>query len=184
MARKRPSPKRRSITDNYQPRKRSGWAKWTIVGLLGLALIGFILMSIPRTPVSDGPTFTKEGELTITDADSGNHLVRIDVEVADNRRDIVQGLMYRQSMEDQQGMLFLMDNEEPQSFWMLNTLISLDIVYINGEKEIVSITPDTTPKSTDPIPSGAPAKYVLEVNAGFCQQHNVKVGDQIEWQLQ
>ncbi|WP_173021460.1 DUF192 domain-containing protein [Lewinella sp. W8] len=181
MARKPKSPKRRSITDNYQPKKRSGWAKWTIVGLLGLALIGFILMSIPRQPASGGPTFTKEGELTISDGTTGNALVNIDIEIADNREDIVQGLMYRPQMQADRGMLFLMEAEEPQSFWMLNTLISLDIIYIDSDKEIVSIAPDTTPKSTDPIPSGAPAKYVLEVNAGFCQRHNVKLGDRVVW---
>jgi uncharacterized membrane protein (UPF0127 family) len=181
MARKPQSPKRRSITDNYQPKKRSSWAKWTIVGLLGLALIGFILMSIPRQPASSGPTFTKEGELTINDGTSGDVLRKIDIEIADNQRDIVQGLMYRPQMLPDRGMLFLMDAEEPQSFWMLNTLISLDIIYINADKEIVSIARNTTPKSTDPIPSGAPAKYVLEVNAGFCQQHNVKVGDRVIW---
>ena len=84
-------------------------------------------------------------------------------------------------MDEEQGMLFIMDSLAPQSFWMLNTYIPLDIIYVDENRQIVSIVEDTEPKSLDPIPSNAPALYVLEVNAGFTRSHGVDIGDQLNW---
>jgi len=64
---------------------------------------------------------------------------------------------------------------------MLNTLFSLDILFINSNKEIVTIHKNTTPLSEQSYPSSEPAIYVLEVNAGFCDRHNVKLSDKIYW---
>ena len=64
---------------------------------------------------------------------------------------------------------------------MMNTLFSLDILFINSNKEIVTIHKDTTPLSEQSYPSSAPALYVLEVNAGFCESHNIKLGNKVFW---
>ncbi len=80
-------------------------------------------------------------------------------------------------------MLFIMDREEIQSFWMLNTYISLDILFVDAEKRIVTIRPDTTPQSLDSVASDKPALYVVEVNAGFCKKHGISTGDRIEFEL-
>jgi len=125
-------------------------------------------------------TFKKEGELTFVDS-LENPIVKIDIEIADNDYERQLGLMNRQSMEEMQGMLFIFPQERYQSFWMLNTLFSLDIIFVNSSKEIVTIHKYTTPLSEQSYPSTAPAIYVVEVNAGFCDRHNIKLGDKIFW---
>jgi len=118
--------------------------------------------------------------LTITDT-TNNPIIKIDIEIADNDYERQLGLMNRQSMEEMQGMLFIFPDERFQSFWMVNTLISLDIIFINSNKKIVTIHKNTTPLSEQSYPSSAPAQYVLEVNAGFCDRHTVKLGDKVFW---
>ena len=124
--------------------------------------------------------FKKEGELTFVDS-TGNPIIKIDIEIAENDYERQLGLMNRESMEEMQGMLFIFPEERFQSFWMMNTLFSLDILFINSQKEIVTIHKNTKPLSEQSYPSSEPAIYVLEVNAGFCERHNVKLGDKIYW---
>ena len=124
--------------------------------------------------------FKKEGELTFTDT-TGNPIIKIDIEIADNDYERQLGLMNRESMEEMQGMLFIFPVERYQSFWMLNTLFSLDMLFINSNKEIVTIHKNTTPLSEQSYPSSEPAQYVLEVNGGFCDRHNINLGDKVFW---
>ena len=105
----------------------------------------------------------------------------MDIEVADNDGERMRGLMDRQNLPDNAGMFFVFPNDEPRSFWMKNTLLSLDIIYINSRKEIVSIQKYTQPRSTYSIPSEKPAMYVLEVNAGFTDKYGINAGDRIEF---
>src|SRR5215470_17633568 len=106
--------------------------------------------------------------------------VRVPVEIADTPAKRTFGLMYRQDLPKSHGMLFLFPHEEPLSFWMKNTPLPLDIIFINAAHTIVSIAANTTPFSETPIPSQGPTQFVLEVNAGFCQQHNITAGAQVE----
>ena len=124
--------------------------------------------------------FKKEGELTFTDT-TGNPIIKIDIEIADNDYERQLGLMNRESMEEMQGMLFIFPVERYQSFWMLNTLFSLDMLFINSNKEIVTIHKNTTTLSEQSYPSSEPAQYVLEVNGGFCDRHNISLGDKVFW---
>lgn len=124
--------------------------------------------------------FKKEGELTFTDS-TGNSIVKIDIEIADNDYERQLGLMNRESMEELQGMLFIFPAERYQSFWMLNTLFSLDMIFINNNKEIVTIHKNTVPLSQQSYPSSKPATYVLEVIAGFTDKYNIKEGDKVFW---
>jgi len=124
--------------------------------------------------------FKKEGELTFVDS-VDNLIVKIDIEIADNEYERQLGLMNRESMEEMQGMLFIFPDERYQSFWMMNTLFSLDIIFINSKNEIVTIHKNTTPLSEQSYPSSEPAVYVLEVNAGFCERHNVTLNDKVFW---
>jgi hypothetical protein len=84
-------------------------------------------------------------------------------------------------MEQMQGMLFIFPQQRYQSFWMLNTMFSLDILFINNDKEIVTIHKNTTPLSEESYPSSEPAIYVVEVNAGFCDKHGINLGDKVFW---
>jgi hypothetical protein len=89
--------------------------------------------------------------------------------------------MKRKNMEDNQGMLFIFPLERLQSFWMINTFLSLDIVFVNSRNEIVTIHKNTTPLLDRSYPSSDPAIYVVEVVAGFTVKHNISEGDKISW---
>lgn len=124
--------------------------------------------------------FKKEGELTFISADD-NFLAQIDIEIAGSEVERTQGLMYRDKMGENQGMFFIFDFETPQSFWMKNTLISLDIIFVNKNNKIVKIHRSTDTLSEQSYPSGAPAIYVVEVNAGYCDKYSIKENDKIVW---
>lgn len=87
-------------------------------------------------------------------------------------------------MDDTKGMLFIFQNEEPQSFWMKNTVIPLDIMFVNSKKEIIKIHKSTTPFSEKSLPSEKPAIYVVEVNGGFADKYGIKEGDAISFAKQ
>ncbi|MCC5917610.1 MAG: DUF192 domain-containing protein [Cryomorphaceae bacterium] len=119
------------------------------------------------------PKFREDGKLWFMREKGGDTIREIRIEVVEKQIDIQYGMMYRKSMEDDTGMLFLMKQERPQSFYMKNTYVSLDIIYINSDKQIVSIAEKTEPMSEKSLPSGAPALYVLEVPGGYCQKHGI-----------
>ncbi len=106
--------------------------------------------------------------------------IGVSVEIADTAEKRQLGLMYRRELPERQGMLFVFPREEPLSFWMKNTPLPLDIIFINTAHTIVSIVAHATPFSEQPLPSHSPAQFVLEVNGGFCQRHRVAVGDRVE----
>lgn len=121
-------------------------------------------------------TFTKEGELTVLKA-SDSTKVTLDIEIADTDFDIQTGLMYRNSMKNSQGMLFVFDDETERFFYMKNTKIPLDLIYIDADKTIVSFQKNANPFDESSLPSNAPAKYVLEINAGLVDTWGISVGD-------
>ncbi|MBC9796531.1 DUF192 domain-containing protein [Sinomicrobium weinanense] len=127
--------------------------------------------------------FTKDGELKLFSSDS-TLIKKLDIEIADDEYKRQTGLMYRSSMKENQGMLFIAETERPQNFYMKNTLIPLDIIYINSDKKIVSIKPNAEPMSEATIPSDLPAKYTLEVNAGLAEQWGLKTGDYMSFDRQ
>lgn len=129
------------------------------------------------------PMFIKQGELIFIDKSGTDTLATIDIEVADNDRKTAQGLMYRNSMQKNAGMLFLMRSEQIQGFWMKNTYIPLDMIFVNSAKEIVTIHPNTTPLLESSYYSTKPSLYVVEVNAGYCHTNNIKVGDKIDFTI-
>lgn len=139
-------------------------------------------VSVIEQPAENSkPSFRKDGELRFLKRKSNEEIARINIEVADNEAEKEQGLMYRESMAEDNGMLFLMGTEEIQTFWMKNTIISLDILYVDSERRIISIHENCTPYSLDHIPSLKPALYVVEVNAGYTAKHGIKVGDLISF---
>ena len=127
-------------------------------------------------------TFTKEGELQITKASNDSLVARLDIELAETEYETQTGLMYRKGMEKNQGMLFIFENESRKSFYMKNTEFPLDIIYINSQMKIVNVHRDAQPFNPTSLPSEAPAKYVLEVNAGMVKQWRLLPGDIISFQ--
>ena len=151
---------------------------------LSLLLIGGFFLackdeSKPEKEVTTAPIeFKKEGEVYLTKP-SGDTLQHLQVEIADDDYQRETGLMYRTSMKEEQGMLFMFEDEQPRGFYMKNTNIPLDIIFLNSENKIVSITRNAKPRSLETIPSNEPAQYVLEVNAGLTDQWNLEVGDSL-----
>lgn len=79
------------------------------------------------------------------------------------------------------GMLFIFENDQPRSFWMANTPLPLDIIFVNAEKEIVRIHHSTQPFSEKSFPSEKPAKFVIETNGGYCIAHDIQEGMKVSF---
>jgi hypothetical protein len=125
--------------------------------------------------------FTKEGELAIRKATTDSVIAVLDVEFAQDQYETQTGLMYRKNMINNQSMLFIFNDELVRSFYMKNTEFPLDIIYINSKKQVVSIVKNAKPLDPTPLASEAPAKYVLEVNAGLSDTWGLKPGDEVNW---
>jgi uncharacterized membrane protein (UPF0127 family) len=103
-----------------------------------------------------------------------------DVELAVTEEQKVQGLMHRTSLDADNGMLFIFEEESEYAFWMKDTLIPLDMIWINSDKEVVRIvTAQPCERVCEVINPNANAQYVLEVNAGIADEIGLKVGDKL-----
>jgi uncharacterized membrane protein (UPF0127 family) len=135
-----------------------------------LVLLAFVLII---------PACTQGQQTLIIHTASDNHRLR--VEVVSKPVAMQMGLMYRKHLAKDSGMLFIFQQEEPQTFWMKNTFIPLDMIFISAGLRIVDIA-TMQPCMADPCPdytSKQPALYCLEVNAGYCRSHNIAIGDTI-----
>jgi len=104
------------------------------------------------------------------------------VDIADDDASRAQGLMFVDAMDENRGMFFVFRREAPRSFWMRNTRIPLDIIYLDSDLQVVSISEDTPPCRTrqcPSYPSTGPAQYVLELNAGQAAAIGLDPGDKI-----
>ena len=135
---------------------------------LTLVLIMFILACSPdKTKTDSVKIITQDKE------------IKINVELAKTQQEIIKGLMYREHLDKDSGMLFVFPDEDYRSFWMKNTLIPLDMIFIAGNGTIVDINKNFQPCKTDYCPSYRSkerAMYVLEVNAGFAEENNINEG--------
>ena len=132
--------------------------------------------SIKQTKVA----FSKEGELTIYKTLDSSE-VSFNIEIAESDFDVQTGLMYRDAMAQNQGMLFIFNDEKERYFYMKNTKIPLDLIYVDSNKKIVSFQKNAQPFDESSLPSNVPAKYVLEINAGLTDQNAILVGDSISF---
>lgn len=103
----------------------------------------------------------------------------LNVDIAYTPAKIERGLMYRKRLNQDKGMLFVMPHYKSIHFWMKNTYIPLDILFIKGDK-IVDIKENTTPLSLTKIKSAIPYTMAIEVNAGYCKKNNIQIGDKFQ----
>ncbi|WP_245803164.1 DUF192 domain-containing protein [Acuticoccus yangtzensis] len=129
---------------------------------------------------------TPAGEIDVDALPSGQLAVRtsdetylFSVEIADDPIERARGLMFREEMAADAGMLFIFAREDERAFWMQNTILPLDIIYADADGVVVSIAKDTTPYSTATIPSDGPAQFVLELNAGVSDAIGLAPGDRL-----
>ena len=116
--------------------------------------------------------------LTIRTA-TGVH--RFTVEVARTPEQQTQGLMHRQSLAPDRGMIFPFEQPRVASFWMKNTLIPLDLIFIHSDGTVESVAANTVPLSLDPVASQGPVAAVLEIAGGRAAELGIKPGDKVEW---
>ena len=120
-----------------------------------------------------------EPKVTITTKEG--RTVSFAVEIADTPSKREMGLQYRRELAADRGMIFLFPAESQQSFWMKNTPLRLDMIFINRERRIVGIVEQTVPFSLDPRSVSAPSQYVLEINGGLAKRHGIKAGDTVRF---
>lgn len=134
------------------------------------------------TETTREPQFVKEGELAFIDAVTQDTLQEIDIEVAEDQEAQAQGLMYRSAMDENHGMLFPYPSARPLSFYMKNMKMSIDIIFADANRKIVTIHQAAAPYSEKSLPSSEDAQYVVEVNAGFTSRHGIEEGDLITYE--
>ena len=117
--------------------------------------------------------------LQIVDKVSSEVKATYKIEYAITQEEQERGLMYRQSLASDAGMLFVFPPNTSLAFWMKNTFIPLDIIYADENWEIVDIKPDNQPQSEVSIIAANPYNYCLEVNAGQAASHNIRIGDKL-----
>jgi uncharacterized membrane protein (UPF0127 family) len=137
------------------------------------AVVALVLLLVSAAPAAFGQSLDK---LEIASA-NGPHV--FNVEIADNEVKREIGLMYRRFLPENRGMLFDFKEEAPVSFWMKNTYIPLDMVFISRRGVVTKIVANAEPLSETPIPSGGPVLGVLEINGGLAARLGIKQGDRV-----
>ena len=138
----------------------------------------------PMPPKQPSPSDTQPQSATqskvFVESPSGEVLVSVEVVATEAK--IERGLMYREHLGLDAGMLFIMGTEREWSFWMRNTLIPLDMLFITKDKKVVGIVENAEPKTETLRKVGAPSFYVLEVNGGWAKAHQVTAGAKVRFE--
>ena len=124
-----------------------------------------------------GPGYAADPHTLEIASKSGVHV--FSVEIADTDAARAKGLMFRKELPEGQGMLFDFKQDHDVAFWMENTYIPLDMIFIRGDGRILNIAENTTPMSTRQIPSSGPVRGVLEVIAGTVRKYGIAPGDRV-----
>lgn len=144
------------------------------VHLSGFAFVAVSVLGACAAPSSACPL--DEAHVAVATAGDGHCFT---VEIADSDEERRRGLMFVRNMDDDRGMLFLFDRAAIQSFWMKNTYISLDIIFIRPDGRIANIAARTEPLSERSVYSSAPVLAVLEINGGLSEKLGIRPGDQV-----
>jgi uncharacterized membrane protein (UPF0127 family) len=160
--------------------------KWCAATLATLALIACNASApsdaIAQRPAADTPTVSPAGlalvPLTVQ-SDGKTH--RFTVEVARTPQEQAQGLMFRTELAPDAGMIFPFPSLKPASFWMKNTVIPLDIIFVRADGSIESIAANTVPYSLDAVSSNGPVAAVLELAGGRAAELGIEPGDTVKW---
>lgn len=122
-----------------------------------------------------------EAAVTVISANGQGH--EFVVEVADTEERRQRGLMFREELPADGGMIFIYDPPQVAAMWMKNTLIPLDMVFVDTEGKIAHVASRTTPHSLEPISAGVPVSAVIELNGGSCDRLGIRVGDRVHYEL-
>lgn len=145
-------------------------------------ILGFQVSALAKQIGTKGPAGYLNASSPILISDATRVAINggvVEVEIAETPQERSKGLMYRNSLDEDKGMLFIFPVESVHQFWMKNTYIPLDIIWINSKMNVVHVESDVPPCEELVCPRYGPAKsakYVLEVNAGWANRHKVKEG--------
>jgi uncharacterized protein len=148
---------------------------------LRAAFAALLLAPLGALPAQPTPVSVAEGPTIPLTIARGKSAQRFDVEVADTPASQEQGLMYRRHMAPTQGMIFPMNPPVPASFWMKNTYIPLDLLFIGPDHRIIRIAANAKPLSLALIECPEPVSAVLELNGGAAKRFGLKAGDTVSW---
>jgi len=129
---------------------------------------------------TDETSFRKDGSLTFFHTDGSPEEI-IEIEIADTEEARRRGLMFRQELGYNRGMLFIFERTSTGGFWMKDTPLPLDIMFIDEDSTIINIARRTTPFSEENIYPDRPRLYVVEVRGGFAAMHGIEAGMTIDW---
>jgi len=165
---------------------RDGRGPMALMKALGAAVLVSVIIVGASAPqdiaFAESPKAAQgDGVLQFLGRD-GSTVVSITIEIADTPEARIRGLMERWSLPDLHGMLFIFNSPEVQRFWMHNTPLSLDMIFVDEDRRVLNIVESTTPMSKQTYASRGPAKYVVEVRAGFSKRHGIAEGMTIQWQ--
>lgn len=124
----------------------------------------------------------KTARITFYDPE-GKKNIEIVAELAETEYMQSKGLMFREDMPENSGMMFIYNDERIRTFWMKNTPLPLDIIFLNKDLKIIKIHARTTPYSQQLYSSGNPAQFVLEVNGGFCERYGIYEDHSVIWEM-
>lgn len=110
----------------------------------------------------------------------GHEPVTVRVEVQRTNEQRARGLMFRRQLDEMSGMIFVFPHAEHQQFWMRNTYLPLDMIFITSDRRVLGIVRNATPMTDDPREVPGESQYVLEVNAGFADRHHIRDGTPVE----
>ncbi len=127
------------------------------------------------------PEFSKDGELFFLKKNTNEVIGKIDIEISYDEAEAETGMMHRNILGEDQGMLFILEKNIERSFWMKNTLIPLDIIFADSSKQIFKIYKEAKPLSEELIHSDKPVKCTIEVKAGYCERLGIQEGDTIRY---
>ena len=147
--------------------------------LVAVALLLTALASACPKPETNKNVSTGPARVALR-TEAGSEAV-VEVELARTAEQHMRGLMYRKELGENKGMLFIMPYAENQKFWMKNTFIPLDMIFIGNDLKVVGVVENAAPESISIYEVGRPSRYVLEVNAGFCARNKVKAGDGVKF---
>jgi uncharacterized membrane protein (UPF0127 family) len=111
----------------------------------------------------------------------GSDAVRVRVEVVQTPQERQRGLMYRKQLDPDAGMLFVFERPQHNVFWMHNTFLPLDMIFITPSWSVLGVVENATPQTDSPREVPGESLYVLEVNAGFARQHGITRGTKVQW---
>jgi uncharacterized membrane protein (UPF0127 family) len=153
------------------------------IGFLVVFLLLFSCKENNNTNIkTEEVTFTKEGNLDIFKKETDSIITQLNIEFAESEYETQTGLMYRTRMENTEAMLFIFPDVAMHSFYMKNTAIPLDIIFIDEKLNIVSFQENAEPFNENGLSSRVPVKYVLEVNAGLVKEWSLAIGNQIAFE--